>query len=85
MPTESECQTDIKNIYLKIRTVPKNVPGAGTEAQTEIDKWRWEMLEVAWQKYNELKKKVRHIVEADAQSMSSDDSNLSEAWGVEKK
>ena len=63
---ESECQTDIKNIYLKIKTVPKVVGGAGTEAQTEIDKWRWEMLEVAWEKYNQLKKKVRRIVEADA-------------------
>ena len=58
----AETQTELKNIWLQLKFVPKFNPRclATVGVETEVDGAGWRKLEASWEKYMNLKRKVRY-------------------------
>ena len=81
---DNECQTDLKNVHLKLEYKKVYIQFPLTEGsyQTDIDSSKWKKVEHAWDKYQKLKKDVKNNR---ATSISSGDSNLSVQYAAEKR
>ena len=81
---DNDCQTDLKNIHLKLefKKVYIQFPKVEGSYQTDIDSSKWKHVEFAWDKYQKLKKDVKA---QNLTSISSGDSNLSVQYEVEKR
>jgi hypothetical protein len=73
-----ECQTKLQNVYLELTFKPAWIrPKVTTEAQTDFDLVKWPKVEMAWEKYKALKKKIKQEPRNPRfSSLSSDNSQL---------